>query len=265
MARVTHVKKAQQRYRTVPVLDDEGKPKRTPVMRKDGTQKTTKRGTPIFMTVTMADKSQPLDPYTCDYCHKTIEVGTSFKHISPRSGPYGGHKRTRHERCPSWQVWEYSSSLSARLAQISHDFWQEIDGVESTDDVQGALDSAAEEIRSLAEEKREGASNIEEGFDHPTATSEELESVADELETWADDVSSADVPEPEACTECDGTHEVECPTCDGDGKVEDEDCEECDGSGTVDCEAGCDEDGMDIVGWRESLQDSLTIVDECPV
>ena len=35
MARVTHVKKAQQRYATVPVIDPEtGEPKRTPVMKK---------------------------------------------------------------------------------------------------------------------------------------------------------------------------------------------------------------------------------------
>ena len=121
MPTITHVKKAQQRYAMVPVCNPDGTPKQTPVMRGDGTQKTTKRGALVFMTVTVADKTKPQPLDTCDFCHQPIEVGTPYKHITPKSGPYGGHKRTRHESCPTWQVWEYSSSLSARIAQIQHD------------------------------------------------------------------------------------------------------------------------------------------------
>ena len=32
MARITHVKKAQQRYKTVPVMNDDGTQKQVPVM-----------------------------------------------------------------------------------------------------------------------------------------------------------------------------------------------------------------------------------------
>jgi hypothetical protein len=280
MARTTHVARAQQRYETVPVIDPiTNEVKKTPVMR-NGEQRVTKRGKPIFMTVTVQDKSKPLDPYTCDYCQKTIEVGTAYKHITPKSGPYGGRKRTRHESCPSWQVWEYSSSLSARLAQISYDFGNDIANVESEEDVQSALDSAAEAVKEIAEEKREGASNIEDGFGHETSASTELAEIADSLEEWADEISSADIPElpepeDEDCDECDGTGKVENPEYDReigeeDGEhydpayLEEEEieCEACEGTGTITPEEPT-EDQMSQ--WRDDVVDACSIVDESPV
>src|SRR3954463_7848604 len=152
MPRVTHVAKAQQRYETKPVLDEDGNPKRTPVMR-NGEQRTTKRGTPIFMTVTVADKTKPLPPYTCDSCGQEIAIGSPMKHITPKSGPYGGRKRTRHESCPTWQVWEYSNSLSAQLARIEHDVDEAIGSAEGPDDIQTALDDAASSVEEIAQEK----------------------------------------------------------------------------------------------------------------
>lgn len=270
MARVTHVKKAQQRYATVPVLDENGDPKKVPVMKKvkdystgevTEVQKTTKHGRPVFMKLTVEDRSKPKPPYTCDHCREEIKVGTPYKHISPKSGPYGGRKLTRHESCPTWMRWEYSSSMSARLEQISHYFWNAVAQVDSPDDVQAALDDAADEIRSLAEEKRESASNIEEGFGHPTEKSEELEQVADDLEAWADDVSSADIPdlpEPE---------DQECEECGGEGKLADDngneiDCTGCEGQGVFTPEDPT-EDQLDE--WRSELQDALSLIDEAPV
>lgn len=216
MARITRVKRAQQRYAQVPVIDPEtGRQKRTPVMRANGQQKMTKRGTPVFMDVTVADRSQPLPNRTCGKCHQEIKVGDPYKHISPRSGPYGGRTMYRCASCPDWHVWEYSSSLSARVAQISHDFWESFNDTtfESTDEVQELLNSAAEAIREIAEEKREGASNIEDGFGHSTYQSDELNDIADQLDSWADDVegvSLTDYPEPEEadCDECEGSGEV---------------------------------------------------------
>ena len=91
------------------------------------------------MTLTVVDKTKPKPLYNCSACGKPIEIGTPYKHISPKSGPYGGHKMTRHESCPSWQVWDYSNSLSAQLSRISYDFGNEIDQAESPDDVTSAL------------------------------------------------------------------------------------------------------------------------------
>jgi hypothetical protein len=275
MARVTHVKKAQQRFATVPVIDPEtNEPKRTPVM-KNGEQKTTKRGKPVFMTVTARDKTKPLPPERCDYhaCpvpDRVIAVGTAYKWIQPKSGPYGGRRLTRHESCPTWQVWEYSSSLSARLAQVSYNFWNALDGVDNTDDVQSALDDAAQEIKDIAEEKRESASNIEEGFGHETSASQELNDVADQLDDWAGEVETADIPDIETCDDCGGDGTVECGTCGGAGEQEVEqgegmtECEDCSGTGTVECES-CSGTGESLDDWRESLQDSLSIIDESPV
>lgn len=270
MARVTHVKKAQQRYATVPVRDAEGNVVRTPVMGRNGEQKKSKRGL-TFMTKTVADKTKPLPLLVCDHCRKDIEIGTAYKHISPKSGPYGGQQRNRHESCPTWQVWDYSSSLSARLAQVSHDFSEAISGVESEDDVTTALTDAAEAVREIANEKHESASNIEEGFGHSTSASEELEQVADDLESWADDIESADVPslDDHECEECE-EGKAKCEPCDGTGQVKDEDgedkdCDECSGDGTVECTAdGCSE-GKNVDAWREAVMDEITIVDESPV
>lgn len=276
MPRVTHVKKAQQRYETKPVIDPvTGEQKRTPVMVKnyDGqlVQKTTKRGREVFMLVTEPDKTKPKDNLRCDFsgCTKGNEIkpGEAYKHISPKSGPYGGRQLNRHEEHPTWNQWEYSSSMSARLAQIAHNFWEEIDSVASQDDVQSALDSAAEEIKSLAEEKRESASNIEDGFGHPTSASEELEQTADSLDEWADEVSGADIPElpePEEteCEECGGTGEVDSDEVDANEEPIQVDCEQCDGTGQYTPEEPT-EDQLDE--WRDEVRDALTIVDESPV
>jgi hypothetical protein len=272
MARVTYVKKAQQRYEQKPVIDPAtGQQKRTPVISKrTGEQKVSKRG-PQFLRVTEDDKTKPLPPYTCGYCSKPIEIGTPYKHISPKSGPYGGATLRRHAECPTWQVWDYSSSLSARTAQIAYEGMNAItSAIESREpsEVEAALSSIADEIRSLAEEKREGASNIEDGFGHPTQQSEELEQIADDLDSWADDVEGAEVPEaPEP-------EEGDCDQCDGTGEVEDEDskdeegnpltqsCDQCEGTGQHTPDEPTDEQWEE---WANEVESNVSIVDECPV
>lgn len=267
MARVTYVKKAQQRYATKPVLNADGTQKQTPIMR-NGVQRTNKRGVPSFLRVTESDKTKPLEPLSCDFhgCQihgGKILPGDAYKHITPKSGPYGGWQRSRHAEHPSWQVWEYSNSLSARIAQIQDGFT--LDGLESEDDVTDALLNMAEEIRSLAEEKREGAANIEDGFGHSTYQSEELEQVADDLDSWADDVEGAEVPSTEdfKCEECDGEHEIDCDVCGGTGRVEgetdeegqEEDCEECEATGKVECTVCDASSDFDLERWQEAVQD----------
>lgn len=290
MPRVTHVKKAQQRYKMVPVLGEDGQPTYRTIQRKRPTKK---GATEIRQRVTVADKSQPLPPLRCDFpacATGEIVPGEAFKWIKPRSGPYGGAVRNRHEEHPSWHPWEYSSSLSARTAQISHDAWVVFNGVEfdTPEEVASIMEDVAEFIRELAEEKRESAANIEDGFGHATSQSEELESIADELDSWADDVEQADVPElpepdDEDCSECHGDGSMEdgcadctgqgviydgegnaigdCQTCGGDG-VREQDCDECDGTGQVEGEEPTEEQMSE---WRESVEEMFSIVDECPV
>lgn len=268
MARVTYVKKAQQRYAMVPVLDADGKPVRTPVIdKRTGAQKVSKRG-PVFMTQTVADKSKPLPNEKCGKCGVEIKPGDPYKHISPKSGPYGGRRLVRCEICPTWHVWEYSSSLSARTAELSYNCEQDIENAEDPDSVREALGSMAEAVRELAEEKREAASNIEEGFGHPTSASEDLENIADELDGWADEIENADVTETDdyKCSTCDGEGTIDCDDC-TDGKDENgADCGTCFGTGQMQCtECEAEEDYVDLDAWRSTVMDDVSIINECPV
>ena len=195
MPRVNHVQRAQQRYATKPVIDPEtGVQKATLMMNsRTGQPKKTKRGELVYLRITERDLERPLPMPKCDYpeCkHETreIAVGTPYKWIEPS----GMAVRNRHADCPMWKVWEYSSSLSARIAQITEDTIPDFDSLEYAQ--QWAADKA-QEIRDLAEEKRESSNNIEEGFGHPTYQSEELSQQADDLDSWADDVENVDLPE----------------------------------------------------------------------
>jgi hypothetical protein len=233
MPTITRVKAAQQRYETVPVLDAQGEPVQVQVKNADGSPKTDKRGHLVFMTRTVPDKTKPKPAEDCGRCGKAIEVGSPYKHMSPKSGPYGGTRLVRCEACPDWQVWEYSNSLSARLSEISYYFWENIAEVTNADDVTDALANAAQAVTDIAEEKRESAQNIEDGFQHSTYQSDELNQQADDLEAWAQEIENADVPSaPEATWE--GDTEVP-PT--------DEQFEE----------------------WRVEVQEACSLVDDSPV
>lgn len=208
MPRVVHVQKAQARYTQVPVIDPAtGQQAVTVVQRK----KPTKRGaTTHTMKRTVADRTQPLPPETCQSCRKPIEVGTPYKWVQVRR-TYGNIRYTRHEACPSWQPWDLSDSLSARCARIVHDAETAMQDAETADDITSAMTEAGEAIRELADEKRESADSIESGFGHPTSMSEELTEMADNLEAWADEVEGYqpdDAPEaPEDDVEDDEAHD----------------------------------------------------------
>ncbi len=246
MARVTHVAKAQQRYETKPVLGEDGQQIQTPVMR-NGVQRTTKSGRPIFMSVTERDLTKPLPPHTCDHCRQPIEIGTPYKHVTPKSGPYGGRQRNRHEKCPSWQPWDLSNSLDARIAQVVDQWERDSASVETEDDVTSALETMASGIRELAEEKQESASNMEEGFGHETEQSMQLAETAEALSSWADEIEGATVPEfPEV-------EDEDCEVCNGDGKMDDgSNCDNCEGTGLITPDEPTEDQ---IEDWRQEVAD----------
>lgn len=196
MARVTYVKKAQQRYATVPVIDPEtGQQKVTEVFRRNGERKLTKKGKPVVLRVTEADKSRPLPNHVCESCHLEIEVGTSYKWIAPKSGPYGGRKRYRHATCPSWRPSEVTSSNIKSIVYGAQESFSDTLGVLEEGDLDGLVDAVhtfGSDIREAAEAARESAQNIEDGFGHPTYQSEELTERADALESVADEAESWD-------------------------------------------------------------------------
>lgn len=287
MARVTHVKKARQRYETVPVLDGDGQPRRSPVMvtkkvwsehlgvyLAESVQKTTKRGKPVTMAVTRSDKSRPLPNLRCDAPGCTTDggeilVGAPYKHITPRSGPYGGTQRNRHEGCPTWQVWEYSHSVSAQAAQAQHEMHEAIDAADLTteSDFEDLVSEVASMAQDFASEREEAVSNMPEQLQDGSQAQEYLEAA----EAWAEEIeqATADDAEYEDCEPCEGTGTVdeECDTCSGSGEVEDDDepggvrdCDDCSCSGDVEevCRE-CDEGKTDVLtdDWAEAAKDAI--------
>lgn len=200
MARVTHVKKAQQRFKMVPALDGQGNQKVIPVLRKDGTPKKTKAGKEITRRLTVEDRTQPLPNRKCDKCSTEIKVGDPYKWIKPKSGPYGGSMRVRCATCPTWRPSETTSSPAlGTLYAAQEQFEEDLAGAEEADAIREALTALAEGVREAGQVYTEGADNMEEGFGHETSMSSELrekgealESAADEIEGKADEIEDWD-------------------------------------------------------------------------
>lgn len=190
---------------------------------------------------------------TCDTCSRSIEVGSSYKHMSIKTGPYSSRQLVRCAICPDWQIWEYSTSTSARLAEIAHNVRLAASDAEDKEYVESALSDAAEAVREIANEKREAAQNIEDGFGHSTSQSDELNELADNLDSWADEIEAIDIPEYPDPTDAD------CEHCNG-GVSGEEDCGECLGSGHPDEPT---QDQLD--GWKSEVESAIGIIDDCPM
>lgn len=198
MARVTYVKRAQQRYETKPVIDPAtGKQKVVPVLRKDGSPKMTKSkagrpGRPVVMRVTEADKSRPKPNYHCEKCGTEITVGSPYKWIKPKSGPYGGRMRVRCMTCPNWRPSETTSSAALSVLygaqEAADDALGDWDANDGADALREILTNLAEGVREAAEVYEESASNMEDGFGHETSLSAELREKAEALNSAADDI-----------------------------------------------------------------------------
>lgn len=196
MARVTHVKAAQQRYETKPVIDAEtGQQKIIALTKKDGSPKTTKKGRPITVRATVEDRTKPKPMPKCGKCGTTIEVGQPYKWVKTKSGPYGGAKKFRCAACPSWRPSELTGSaalgtLYAAQESAEDDLtaWEPDEG---TDALEAILTTLAEGIREAAQVYEESADNMEEGFGHETYQSSELREKAEALNAMADEVEQA--------------------------------------------------------------------------
>lgn len=147
----------------------------------------------------------------CERHGTEIKPGDPYKWMSIKTGPMSSRKLIRCAACPTWQPWEYSNALWARLAQIVFDFENSLAEIDNTDDLDELLAETAGAIRDIAEEKREAASNIEDGFGHATEKSDELTDIADNLDGWADEFENAsytEFPEGDECEHCGGTGKI---------------------------------------------------------
>jgi hypothetical protein len=253
MPRLTTVKKAEQRYRTVPVIDPEtGAQKVVPVLNKrTGEPKTNKAGRAITRRLTVADKTQPLPNRRCGKCGTEIEPGMSYRWWSNKlPGSFGsGQKSIRCIKMECYpKSWEMDGNPKRQALGQAQEALEEAlsSNFDEASEVESALSDFAESIREIAQEMIDGAENMESGFGHATYASDELRERGENLEQQADDCEQVyldDRPEQsdymtedvEDCPECDGEGEItaegeeepeQCMTCDGDGvlteEVEDE-------------------------------------------
>lgn len=203
MARITHVKHARQRYAMVPVLDSEGQPVKI-ALTKNGAPQKTKHGREVTITKSVQDRTRPLPMPKCDApnCRlaeerdgdKTIRPGEAYKHISPKTGPYGGRTLTRHEVCPTWNRWEYNYSTASQIERITHEADLDVEW-ESEDDAQSTIDEIVSEAEALLDEKQSNLDNLPEAFQQSGDLYEQVEA----LQGWVDELQNVSIPElPEA-------------------------------------------------------------------
>lgn len=257
MARINYVKAAQQRYVMVPKTDDEGQQVVSPVMRRNGTAKVTKRGREVTRRASIEDRSQPKPMPTCGKCGKTIEVGQPYKWVKTKSGPYGGAKLIRCATCPTWKQSELSSSKMAGVYAAEEQCDEQLGECNEVGDLEALRDDLADQIESVADEYQESAENMVSGFGHETSTSDDIQQKADDLREWAESIRGIDFDEFE------GDDEAECEGCGGTGKIElereegvepeegDDDCPDCDGTGKADVEEARET-------WIEEQRDKLS-------
>jgi hypothetical protein len=274
MPRVNFVKKAQQRYAMVPVIDPEtGQPKRVKVMvtksvrQEDGSYekvqvpKTNKRGIETSRRITIADKDKPLPNLRCDFpgCdidNREILPGTPYKFISVKR-QYGGVQYNRHAAHPSWQVWEYSDSMSARVARTQKDMHDALDAFEfgTVDDFEAAKDELRDMAQGMLDEQEDVVSNMPEQLQDGS----QAQQYAEALESWVDEFENADQPD-------ESMNEEECQQCAGTGKVENPDYDSEDPEGTEEEEIDCDAEGCEdgtvktdepSEDWIEAARDAL--------
>lgn len=207
MARTTYVKHAQQRYRTVPVLDENGKQKVTQVLAKDGSPKTTKGGRAIQRRVTVEDHSQPLPNRRCNKCGREIEVGNPYKWIQLMVGA----SKQRKNFCNFCPIRQSDTTTSGNLATL----YSAIEAAEdvlddggplSLGDIAQALSEAATGVTEAAEAYAESAENMEQGFGHETSSSQEVQEKAEQLEQFASDLEDK-AAEIEGMEDPDDVHE----------------------------------------------------------
>jgi FtsZ-interacting cell division protein ZipA len=135
-------------------------------------------------------KKAQKDQGSCNRCGKAIKKGDSYRWIKFRHG--GKRKRCSEYSCRFRQSDLTQSDKLSRTYGAQEAAEDAIGGLDTAsesfeDDINGALQEAAEEIREVAQEYQESADNIRENFSE-SPTADECEEKSGELESWADEL-----------------------------------------------------------------------------
>lgn len=127
--------------------------------------------------------------YTCEKCGKAINKGDTYKWFK-----VGFRSNYRHTRCDAYVCSPKRSELTtSKLADVygaMEEAESEIEGAETVEDVEAAVQQVAETCRTVADEYREAAVNPNTGVEFNPDNIEradELDGIADELESWSCD------------------------------------------------------------------------------
>jgi len=131
-------------------------------------------------------------PGSCAKCGKKIQAGAPYRWWKFR---YGG-KRLRCMECPSPRPSELTNSDKlSRCYEAGESISDAIEAFRKDyeiENLRGAMEEAAGQIREVAEEYRESAANVESGMNgNRMPICDELEEKADNLESKADEIESA--------------------------------------------------------------------------
>lgn len=197
--------------------------------------------------------------YKCEKCGAEIPKGSAYRRFK-----VGFRSRYNHYRCMKPECTPRNSELDAsKMAAVwdaQETFEAAIETADNAEDMNSALQDYAQALREVGEEYRE-ASEDENGNVFNTTAEER----ADMLEQAADDVEGIDVDaDTTDCERCEGTGEMPCEECGGEGMVGDKlnvTCPTCVGSCKTDCDVDECEDGQvpDVEAMRETAREAMDV------
>lgn len=238
VAKIHFVKHARQTYQKVAKTDEQGRQVVTPLTRKDGSPKTTRKGRQIVRRIRVADKSQPKPALVCEKDGTVINPGDPYRWFTV--GFRSSYRRIRcmNSTCTPKESERESSGPRSEILAAIEDANDQLDRLDvegtSTSDVEEIVQGVGEAFGSAAEQWREaddafgGGGLTENGERADTA-----EGGQQELESWTS--SSDDEPDYEACDDPDELHTEISERTDPDNDAEKVDLGdmECDGCSKI--------------------------------
>jgi chromosome segregation ATPase len=142
-------------------------------------------------------KASRKDQGKCEKCGTELPQGTGYRYFYVGFRSKFKHVRCMKAECAPRQS-ERESSKVATWYAAQETFEDQIDTLDTKDDVENAVQEAGAAARELADEYREAADAWESGNEQLEEKADHWESQADEIENWTFEGDE----EPERCNDC---------------------------------------------------------------